>query len=155
MRDTMSAPQLMIGNVQMTDQSTLLCRQIARDYLWPHRRSIFLAGAMLLAQAVLLLPMPFVQGRLLDRLFADAPSSAVLDSLQLAGCALGALVLLRALFGWGAAAVMTRVSLQVVRELTAAMHRHLQALPLAYFQKRTTGESMTRLTSDVGTLMIF
>src|SRR6185437_7333189 len=51
--------------------------------------------------------------------------------------------------------VMNRVSLEVVRELTDALHRKFQLLPLAYFDREQTGQLMARITSDVGSLMIF
>jgi ABC-type multidrug transport system fused ATPase/permease subunit len=40
---------------------------------------------------------------------------------------------------WWVARTMTRVSLDVVRELTDAMHRKLQRLPVAYFDREQTG----------------
>src|SRR4051812_23100536 len=50
---------------------------------------------------------------------------------------------------------MTRVSLEIVRNLTDALHRKLQRLPMAYFDSKQTGRLMARVTSDVGTLLIF
>src|SRR4029079_19624585 len=40
-------------------------------------------------------------------------------------------------------------------ELTGALHRKLRRLPLAFLDRHQTGGLMARLTSDVGTLMIF
>jgi ABC-type multidrug transport system fused ATPase/permease subunit len=56
---------------------------------------------------------------------------------------------------WRGHAVMNRVSLEVVRELTDALHRKFQRLPLSYFDREQTGQLMARITSDVGSLMIF
>lgn len=47
------------------------------------------------------------------------------------------------------------VTLEVVRELTNALHRKLQRLEMTYFDREPTGRIMARLTSDVGSLLIF
>src|SRR5262249_27018060 len=65
-------------------------------------------------------------------------------------CYLGRLLLV-----WHGNAVMNRISLEVVRELTDALHRKFQRLPLAYFDRQQTGQLMARITSDVGSLLIF
>jgi ABC-type multidrug transport system fused ATPase/permease subunit len=119
---------------------------------------MLLALAAMLAQSVLLLPVPVLQGRVLDRLIAPRPddNTSTLTWLVLgafaasAGCHLG-----RALLSWRAGVTMTRVSLEVVRELTNALHRKLQRLPMAFFDREQTGRLMARLTGDAGTLLIF
>src|SRR6202007_788389 len=63
--------------------------------------------------------------------------------------------LAKTMLACGVAAIMTRVSLEVVRMLTDAMHRKLQRLPVAYFEREQTGRLMSRITSDVGSLLIF
>src|SRR5262249_38384162 len=60
----------------------------------------------------------------------------------------------RAMLSWQVLAAVTRVSLEVVRELTDAMHRKLHRLPLTFYDRALTGRLMARLTSDVGTLLI-
>jgi ABC-type multidrug transport system fused ATPase/permease subunit len=63
--------------------------------------------------------------------------------------------LARMALAWKASAVMTRVGLEVVRALTDALHRKLHRLPLAYFDRQQTGRVMARITSDVGSLLLF
>ena len=65
-------------------------------------------------------------------------------------CLLGRMAL-----SWFSSGVMNRVSLQFVRALTDSLHRKLQRLPLAFFDRQETGQLMARLTNDVGTLLIF
>lgn len=121
-------------------------------FLRPHRPALVLALGCLLIQSLLVLPIPLIQGRLLDELAADLsnwrrPFFAALG-LTL-GCLSG-----RFLASRGAAAIMNRVVLEVVRELTTALHRKVQSLPLAYLDRHDKGGIISRLTSDVGTLMI-
>src|SRR5207247_10548591 len=56
---------------------------------------------------------------------------------------------------WFSCGQMNDVILQFVRALTDSLHRKLQRLPLAYFDRQETGQLMARLTNDVGTLLIF
>src|SRR5579883_3205931 len=133
-------------------------RRLVSEFLRPHRRATRAALAAMVARSVLFLPVPLLQGWVLDRFLApqagdDAAARTwlVLGAFAAAvACHLG-----RAALSWWSAAAMTRVSLEVVRELTDALHRKLQRLPMAYFDREQTGRLMARLTSDVGTLLIF
>src|SRR5579871_2390068 len=82
-------------------------RRLESEFLRPHRRAIFLALAAMLLQSVLLLPVPVLQGRVLDRLIGPRPGddAAALTWLVLgvfaasAGCHFG-----RAALSWRASA---------------------------------------------------
>jgi ABC-type multidrug transport system fused ATPase/permease subunit len=130
-------------------------------FLKPHRRAVVLALAGMLVQSALLLPIPLLQGRVVDRLVALEEAPPRPDAAAVAGVVLVALAasvacyLGKAGLAWWVARTMTRVSLDVVRALTDAMHRKLQRLPVAYFDREQTGRVMSRITSDVGTLLIF
>lgn len=108
----------------------------------------------MLTQSLLLLPVPLVQGWILDRLLAADRSGLVVQILVALGVMLGC-HLFRGGIGYLVGATMTRVSLEVVRDLTDAMHRKLQRLPVAYFDREPTGRVMARITSDVGSLLVF
>ena len=129
-------------------------RRLEAEFLRPHRLTLGLALAGMLVQSLLLLPVPLAQGWVLDRLLAADRAGLVVQILV----ALGLMVachLLRGGLGYVVGSTMTRVSLEVVRELTEAMHRKLQRLPAAYFDREPTGRVMARITSDVGSLLIF
>ncbi|HZU35701.1 MAG TPA: ABC transporter ATP-binding protein [Gemmataceae bacterium] len=138
-------------------------RHLEAQFLRPHRRTVALALAGMLVQSALLLPAPLLQGWVVDRLVAHlgqggtaALSSAAAVRLILVALAASvACYAVRAGLAWQVAATMTRVSLEVIRSLTDAMHRKLQRLPVAYFDREQTGRVMARITSDVGTLLIF
>jgi ABC-type multidrug transport system fused ATPase/permease subunit len=135
-------------------------RRLVSEFIRPHRAAIGLALAAMLAQSVLVLPVPLLQGWVLDRLTPVFTGQAP-DGTGLAGWVAGALAasvlchLGRMALAWKAGEVMTRVSLEVVRALTDALHRKLQRLPLSYFDRQQTGRVMARITSDVGSLLIF
>ncbi len=136
-------------------------RKLAVEFLRPHRTAILLALAGMIVQSMLLLPVPLLQGWVLDRLAPLFTGQAAGDAAPVGWAVVGALAasvlchLGRMGLAWKASAVMTRVSLEVVRALTDALHRKLQRLPLTYFDRQQTGRVMARITSDVGTLLIF
>jgi ABC-type multidrug transport system fused ATPase/permease subunit len=130
-------------------------RRFAAALLRPHRLALLLAAGAVLLQALIALPIPVVQGRLLDRLLAGASPAELAGPFQTAAAVTAGCLLARAVLGWRAGVVMTRVSLEVVRGLTAALHRKVRRLPLAALDRHPTGGLMARLTADVGTVMIF
>ena len=51
--------------------------------------------------------------------------------------------------------MMGRISQEVVVALRGALHRKLMRLPMAYFDAQQTGRLMARVTSDVGSILMF
>lgn len=144
----------------MTPSLSARLRRLDADFLRPHRAAILFALAGMFVGSLLLLPVSLVQGWALDRLLegAQAPvrDPGVLTRVVLAALAAALCChLARMALVWRGHAVMNRVSLEVVRELTDALHRKFQRLPLAYFDREQTGQLMARITSDVGSLLIF
>jgi subfamily B ATP-binding cassette protein MsbA len=68
--------------------------------------------------------------------------------------ALGFIVfsLLSAFFGFGQSYLSAKLGQQVVLGLRDEIYRHLQRLPLAYYESRQTGEIMSRATADIEAL---
>lgn len=128
-------------------------RRLDARFLRPHRGAMATALVALLVQSLLMLPVPVLQGRVLDRIARPGPGAR--GAIGLALAAMLACHAARALLGWAASRRMSRISLEVVRDLTDAMHRKLQRLPLAYHDRRETGRLMSRITGDVGSLLIF
>src|SRR5207248_3626009 len=132
-------------------------RRLEGEFLRPYRPAVLAALALMLVQSLLLLPVPLLQGWVLDSFVSGGPAGHGGLAWLIAGalalsvlCHLGRMAL-----AWRAAAIMTRVSLEVVRALTDALHRKLQRLPLSFFDREQTGRVMSRITSDVGSLLLF
>src|SRR5688572_11300195 len=138
---------------------------LERAFLREHRAAAVWSLAAMLVQSLLLLPVPWLQGTILDRLVSQARAAAAPDNAGtmfplswLIGAALAAAVVChvgRTFLGWAAGTLMSRAALEVVRVLTDTLHRKLQRMPMAYFDRQETGQLMARLTNDVGTLMLF
>jgi ATP-binding cassette, subfamily B, bacterial len=128
-------------------------RRLEAAFLRPHRLAAAAAFGCLLLQSLLALPIPLIQGQLLDDLCngaVEGKPAALTFALALSGaCLLGRFIL-----GRVAAITMNRVSLEVIKELTDALHRRLQRVPLSFLDRHQSGGLMARLTSDVGTLLI-
>ena len=154
-----------------TVPSTPLLR-LEADFLRPYRWAIGLGLLGLLVQSVLLLPVPLLQGWVVDKLVALAAAghgaaAGLATAAQLAdrtaiawaiGLALGgtvALHLARSFISWWTAAMMGRISQEVVVAMRGALHRKLMRLPMAYFDAQQTGRIMARVTSDVGSILMF
>src|SRR4051812_13478132 len=135
-------------------------RRLESQFLRPYRWPMALGLVGLFAQSILLLPIPLLQGWVLDRLIArpgglpvtaSAASRAILLGLLASiACHLGRMAL-----AWKVATNMGRISQEVVAALRAALHRKLMRLPMAYFDVQQTGRLMARVTSDVGSIFGF
>jgi ABC-type multidrug transport system fused ATPase/permease subunit len=137
-----------------------LLLRLERTFLKPYRPTFALAWAGLLAQSLLLLPIPLLQGWVLDRLvpLAGKGIAGAREAMPGVAAALATMVLChlaRATLSWRVAATMGRVSQEVVVALRSALHRKLMRLPMAYFDAQQTGRLMARVTSDVGSILSF
>jgi ABC-type multidrug transport system fused ATPase/permease subunit len=176
--------------------SPSLLRRFEAEFLRPYRAAILLGLLGLLVQSVLLLPVPLLQGWVVDRLVAHfrveeiagsraisgesgplggegpartssavaaarhgqeprATKTAVVRAILLALAATIALQLVRGVLAWKIAAMMGRISQEVVVALRGSLHRKLMRLPMAYFDAQQTGRLMARVTSDVGGILMF
>jgi ABC-type multidrug transport system fused ATPase/permease subunit len=138
--------------------------RLEREYLRPYRGTFLLALLGLLGQSALLLPIPVLQGRVVDRLVAlagvpgGASAAARADAGRFLGLAVAVMVachLGRAVLSWWVSDTMGRISQEVVVALRSALHRKLLRLPMAYFDAQQTGRLMARVTSDVGSILGF
>ncbi len=140
------------------------------DFLRPYRPAIVLGMLGLLVQSVLLLPIPLLQGWVVDKLVAFAargsantgtiagsvPTKAEIKAAILLSLgATAALHLARATISWRTSALMGRISQEFVVSVRSALHRKLMRLPMAYFDGQQTGRLMARVTSDVGSILMF
>jgi ABC-type multidrug transport system fused ATPase/permease subunit len=143
-------------------------RRLERDFLRLYRMTIGLGLAGLLVQSVLLLPVPLLQGWVVDQLVAlgraaatagDALAgpdrSAIATSIVLAFLGTVVLHASRSTVSWWTTATMGRISQEVVVALRGALHRKLMRLPMTYFDAQQTGRLMARVTSDVGGIFMF
>ncbi len=139
-------------------------RRLLHEFLWPHRITVAWALAGMLVQSSLMLPIPVLQGVVIDHLVdlirrTSTPSLAEqheafrLIAWVFAGsvaCHLGRMAL-----SWGVTQSVGRASQELVVSLRGALQRKFMRLPMAYFDAQQTGRLMARVTSDVGSILVF
>ena len=117
-------------------------------YLRPYRAQVWLAGAVVLLDALAQLAAPLLTREAIDRGIRRH------DLVRLDQVAVLYLLVLLASFGLGYVQnqVMQRVGQHVMMDLRLAIFRKLQRLPLAFFDRNPVGRLMTRVTNDVDVL---
>ena len=114
-------------------------------YLRPYMTTLVLVMVFVLAYILLGLLEPYLIGRAIDQ---------YISTRQVDGLAQLALLLLTAYVfdnGFQAASswLMARISQDALRRLRRDLFEHLQTLSIRFFDGRTAGELMSRLTNDI------
>jgi ATP-binding cassette subfamily B protein len=116
--------------------------------LRPYRAQVAGAVVVTLAAAAVQLAYPWLTKEAID-LGIRHRDTYVLDRIALAY--LSALAIGMGL-GYLQAQIMQRVGQSLMRDLRAQVFRHLQRLPVSYFDRQPIGRLMTRVTNDVDVL---
>lgn len=97
--------------------------------------------------------MPLIFDKVLRQIFMDQ-SSQPRSIWYIIGIAmlLPTIFALRAIFGYLSGYLMTFSSLEVLRRLKQHIFDKIQSYPVAFFEKFTTGDLLTRLTNDTATV---
>ena len=114
-------------------------------YLGRQRKALVIALILVAASSGADVLGPYLMGRTIDRyiLAGDMPGLARMALLMLAVYAGGALV------SWLQVYVMAAASQKAVTDIRNDLFAKLQTLSLRFFDQRTHGELMSRLTNDV------
>jgi ATP-binding cassette subfamily B protein len=122
-------------------------RALARllPYLGPYKAAMVIVLGFVLVSTILGLIGPYLMGRAVDRFIATK------DAAGLRGIALWMLVvfvlgnLADAFSGW----MMAGISQKALKGVRRDLFGHLQTLTLRFFDSRTAGDLMSRLTNDI------
>ena len=114
-------------------------------FLRPYRAQVMLAMGITLCAAGVQLLYPWLTKEAID-LGIRHRDTVLLDRIALAY-----LAALTVGFGLGylQTQIMQRVGQSLMRDLRARIFRHLQRLPVSYFDRQPVGRLMTRVTNDV------
>ena len=109
----------------------------------PYRKSLFLAGALMLAESAATLSLPWLGGQFAANVLSEKHTSvnALLLVLLL-------IVAAQALLRFTASSVSGSVSNRISTHLRTQIYDHLQALPLSFFNERRRGDVLALLTND-------
>jgi ATP-binding cassette, subfamily B, multidrug efflux pump len=117
-------------------------------YLRPYRWQVVLAVVVALAEALIALAGPWLTKEAIDHGIRHRDLGH-LDRVA----ALYLCVLLAGFgLGWLQTQIMQRVGQHVMLDLRMALFRHVQRLPIAWYDRNPVGRTMTRITNDVDVL---
>ena len=89
--------------------------------------------------------LPFIVERIFDDVFAQKD----LGALTYLPFVIIAVFALRGLMNFGQSFLTEYVGLRIITDVRHAINRHLQFLPLSFFQRHPTGELISRVNNDV------
>ncbi|HSO12784.1 MAG TPA: ABC transporter ATP-binding protein [Anaerolineales bacterium] len=132
------------GRIEKAGDSRRALARLAA-YLSPYKSALALVLAFVLIYILLGLLEPYLIGRAIDQ---------YISTKQIDGLAPLAIILLTAYifdnsFQAASSWTMARISQDALRHLRRDLFEHLQKLSIAFFDGRTAGELMSRLTNDI------
>src|SRR5438874_1984591 len=127
------------------------------EYMKPYKWRVALALVMVAIVTPLELAPPLIFRNAIDRYFVPALKHAIPEGSAWSGIAWLSLLLLAVLtFDFLAQYVqiriMQRVGQQTMYDMRGEIFRHMQRLPMSYFDRNPVGRLVTRVTTDVDAL---
>lgn len=117
-------------------------------FLKPYRLQMATAAVLVMGVAACNLAMLWVIRRLVDTVLVQRDPAA----LNVAVAELGALFLLQGLLTTGHSYLTAFIGQRVTADFRTTLFGHLQTLSVSFFARRRTGELISRLMNDVGSL---
>ncbi|MEY3564422.1 MAG: hypothetical protein RJA23_592 [Bacteroidota bacterium] len=119
------------------------------QFLIPYKGAFFAGLVFLLFSSLTLLSFPYVAGKLIDT--AQGSVWIFSDINHIALLLLGILAI-QSVFSFFRVWLFALVSEKAMRDIRLAVYGRLVRLPVPFFDKRRTGELISRITSDVSLL---
>ena len=143
-RAAMGRGSMQPGRIEKAgDPNRALSRLV--QYLSPYTFTLALVLVFVLIYISLGLLEPYLIGRAIDQYI----SAKKLDGLQPLALLLLAAYLFDNIFQAASSWLMAHISQDALRRLRRDLFEHLQKLTIAFFDRRTAGELMSRLTNDI------
>lgn len=137
-------PPGMPGTIEKADHPRRTVVRLA-SYLGPYKITLLIVLILVILSTGLGLLGPYLMGRAIDTYIATEDSAGlVVIALGILGAFLGG-NLADAASSW----IMARVSQEALQEMRCKLFSHIQTLPLRFFDNRSAGELMSRLTNDI------
>ena len=118
-------------------------------FILPYKWNFFLGMLFLVFSSLTLLTFPYVAGKLIDT--ASGKTWLVDDINGIAFILLG-ILLIQSVFSFFRVWLFAKVSERSMRDIRISLYSQLVQLPMTFFDKRRTGELISRITADVSML---
>ena len=117
-------------------------------YIKPYLKRLGLAIFCIVMAAAANLYLPWIIKDMIDKVLMDK------DMMMLNLIAIGIVVVLlfRGIFYYGQSYLVSYIGEKVIIDVREAMFRKFQRMPMAYFDKHQTGETMSFITNDVAAI---
>jgi len=116
--------------------------------LWPHRRDIWIAVALLLVSVATETAGPLILRRLIDQDIPQASKTGALHGLMGTAALYLVIFLAGAGAGYVQALVVARLGIRMVTRLKRDLFEHVLGLGMGYFDQHPPGRLMARIESD-------
>ena len=126
----------------MKDKSTIFR---ILQYVKPYKSWLAISMVCMLIVSSMAGAQAYMVKPLLDEIFFKQDRTM----LTLVPLAILGIFLVKGLFSYGYNYLLVKVGQSVIRDLRKLLYSHIQSLPLAFFQKKPTGELISRIISDV------
>lgn len=117
-------------------------------FITPHRNTLFVIVALLLAGTGISLLNPLIAGKLTQTILEGTQSSGYTVGAILAFWLL--LMTLQAAVSAGSSYLIGHTGAHMSAELRSRVYEHMQVLPLAYYHERKQGDILALLSNDAG-----
>ncbi len=117
-------------------------------YMRPYLRQFVLAVICIIFAAGANLYLPWIIKDMIDKVLAEK------DMMMLNAICIGIVVVffLRGIFFYGQSYLVSFIGQKVIIDVREVMFRKFQRMPMAYFDKHQTGETMSYITNDVAAI---
>ena len=115
------------------------------SYFGDFRARLYVVGACIVVYTLLGLAGPYLMGVALDRYIARGDGAGLIRIALLMVAAFVANNAFQAVSSW----LMAGISQRALKKLRGDLFRHLQTLPMEFFERHPSGELMSRLTNDI------
>ncbi len=119
----------------------------------PHRRTLLLILALLLADSAAALANPWIAGLLTKSILQE--STGALPAFQWILLGWFALLAVKSVLGFASSYLIGATGAEMAARLRTRVHDHLQILPLGYHQERKPGDLLTLLSNDAEAISHF
>jgi ABC-type multidrug transport system fused ATPase/permease subunit len=119
----------------------------------PHRKTLVLILALLLAGSLASLANPWIAGKLTQSILGGAQPDLPSFQLILVGWFL--LLAIKSLLGFASSYLVGSTGQNMAARLRSRVYEHLQILPMTYYQQQRPGDLLTLLSRDSETISYF
>lgn len=118
-------------------------------YVLPYKLTFFVGLIFLLFSSLTLLTFPFVAGKLIDTASGE---TWLVNDINAIALILLAILLVQSIFSFFRVWLFAKVSERSMRDIRVSLYSRMVQLPMTFFDKRRTGELISRITADVSML---